>query len=124
MYLVASPKRLEDEYKDPDALPKVNKKDMAGTMESDKEYLRSCCDVLVVPLAYIIRETIIAQTYGNYLAYVTPSDKMVAKILHSPPGKNRLHGEQSVQSVKECTVEYEIDNRSVYKHLGSDMQGN
>ena len=34
-------KRLEDEYKDPDVLSKVNKADMAGMMESIKEYLRS-----------------------------------------------------------------------------------
>ena len=33
-------KRLKDEYKDPDMLPKVNKADMAGTMESIKEYFR------------------------------------------------------------------------------------
>ena len=37
--LLTGQERLEDEYKDPDVLPKVNKVDMAGLMESIKEYL-------------------------------------------------------------------------------------
>ena len=39
-------------------MPEVNKADMAGTMESIKEYLRSYCDVMRVILAYVIRKTI------------------------------------------------------------------
>ena len=40
VHLLASQKNLEDEYKDPNVLPKINKSDMAG-MESIEEYLRS-----------------------------------------------------------------------------------
>ena len=40
---------------------------------------------------------------------------MIAKMLHLPPDKNRLHNEQSAQSVKEHTAEYKINNRSVYE---------
>ena len=59
MHLLVGQKRLEDEYKDLDVLPKVNKADIAGMMESIKEYLKSCCGVVRAPLAYIIRKTII-----------------------------------------------------------------
>ena len=38
-------------------------------------------------------------------------------MLHLPPDKNRLHDEQSAQSVKEHTAENEIDNRNVYDIL-------
>ena len=54
MCLLAGQKRLEDTYKDPDVLPKVNKTNMAGM----KEYLPSCCRVIRASLAYIIRKTI------------------------------------------------------------------
>ena len=49
--MLARQKRLKDEYKDPDVLTKVNKADMAGMMESIKEYFRSCHSVMRVPLA-------------------------------------------------------------------------
>ena len=65
-HLLAGQKRLEDEYKDPDVLPKVNKADRAGTIESIKEYLRSCHGVIRAPLAYVIRKTILIQPYGDY----------------------------------------------------------
>ena len=42
VHLLAGQKKINREYKDPDVLPKVNKSDMAGTMEAIKEYLRSC----------------------------------------------------------------------------------
>ena len=67
VHLLAGQKRLKDEYKDPDVLPKVNEADMAETMESIKEYLLSCHDVMRVPLAYIIEKTITVQTYGEHL---------------------------------------------------------
>ena len=51
IHLLAQQKRLKDEYNDPDELPKVNKADMAGMMESIEEYLRSSCHVTRVPLA-------------------------------------------------------------------------
>ena len=37
VHLLAGKKRLKDKYKDPDVLLKVNKADMAATMESIKE---------------------------------------------------------------------------------------
>ena len=98
-------------------LPKVNKADMAGTMESIREYLRSCHDFVRVPLAYVIRKIIIVQNYDGYPKYATFDDKMIARMLHLTPDKNRLHDEQSAQSVKEHTAEYEINNRPVYDIL-------
>ena len=41
MHLMTGQKKLEDEYKDPIVLPKINKSDMTGTVEAIKEYLRS-----------------------------------------------------------------------------------
>ena len=60
--LLAGQKRFEDEYKDPDVLPKINKADMVETMEPIKEYLRSYHVVIIAPLTYIIRKTITVQT--------------------------------------------------------------
>ena len=48
--LLAGQKKLKDDYKDPDMLPKINNSDMTGTMESIKEYLRSCHGVIRAPL--------------------------------------------------------------------------
>ena len=118
MHQLAGYKKLKDEYKDPDVLPKVNKADMAGTMESIKEYLRSYCGIIRATLAYIIRKTITVQTYGDYPTYATPDDEIIARILHQPPDKGRLHDEQSAPSVKGHTAEYNIENRSVYIILG------
>ena len=59
--LMTGQKKLKDEYKYPDVLPKVNKSDMAGTMEAIKEYLRSCHHVIQAPLAYIFWKTIAVQ---------------------------------------------------------------
>ena len=47
--LLADQKRLKDDYKDPDVLPKINKSDIAGTIEAIKEYLRLYCGVMRVP---------------------------------------------------------------------------
>ena len=52
--LMTGKKKLKDEYKDPDVLPKVNKSDMAGMMEAIEEYLRLHHGVVRVPLAYVI----------------------------------------------------------------------
>ena len=57
------------------------------------------------------------QTYGDYPTHAIPDDKMVTKMLHLPSDKNKLHNEQSAQSVTEHTTEYEIDNRTVYDIL-------
>ena len=73
VHLLAGQKKLKDKYKD----LKV-KSDMAGMMESIKENLRSCHGVMKAHLAYIVRKTIIVQTYGDYP-------------LHLPPSKNKLN---------------------------------
>ena len=117
MCLLASQKRLENKYKDPNMLPKVNKADMADTKESMEKYLRSHHGVVRAPLAYIIRKTIMVQVYDDYSKYVSPDDKMIAMMLHQPPDKSKLHNKQSVQSVIKHTAVYEIDNRSVYDIL-------
>ena len=51
-------KKLEGEYKVPDVLPRINKSYLAGMMESVKEYLRSCHDVVKAHLAHVIRKTL------------------------------------------------------------------
>ena len=61
-------------------LPKVNKADMTGMMESIKECLRSHHGVVGAPLAHIIRKTIIVLTYDDYPKYETPDYKMIAMI--------------------------------------------
>ena len=91
-------------------LPEINKADMAGTMESIKEYLRSHHGDMRVLLTYFIRRTITVQVYGDYPKYATPDNEMITRMLHLPPDKIKLHHALSAQSVKECTPEYEIDN--------------
>ena len=39
-------------------------------------------------LVYIIRKTIIFQTYGDYPKYATPDNEMIARMLHLPTDKN------------------------------------
>ena len=39
---------------------------------------------------------------------------MTARMLHLPSDKNKLHNEQSAQSVMEHMAEYKIDNTNVY----------
>ena len=75
----------------------MNKSDMAGTMESIKKYLRSCCGVVRAPLAYVIRKTITVQTMEDYPTYVTPDNGMIARMLHLPPDKNKLLSKKDVQ---------------------------
>ena len=82
--------KLNNEYKDPDVLSKINKSDLAGTMESIKEYLSSCLGVIQAPLSFAIRKTIIVQTYGNYPTYTTPDDEMITRMLQLPKEKNKL----------------------------------
>ena len=65
VHLSAGQKKLKDEYKDPDVLPKINKSDMAGKMKSIKEKLSACLSVIKAPLAYVIRKTMTDQTDGN-----------------------------------------------------------
>ena len=63
---------------------------MAGMMEAIKKYLRSCQGVKRTPLVYIIRKTILVQTYGEYPKYATPNDKMIARMLYLTPDKNKF----------------------------------
>ena len=116
VFLLAGQRRL-DQDKDPNVLPKVNKISMAETMKAIKEYLRSCHGVVRAPFAYIVRKTVIVQTYGNYSHLVTPDDEMITRMLHLPTDKNMFHHERSAQSIKEHTAEYKKNNRSVYDIL-------
>ena len=99
-------------------LPQINKCDMAGKSDAIEEHLRSCQGAVRAPLVYIIRMTILVQTYGDYPEYATPDDEMITRMLHLPPDENKLLLEQDAQSTRACTAEYEIDNRSVYDILG------
>ena len=117
MCLLTGQEKLKDEYKDPDVLLKINKSDMAETMESIKEYLRSHHGVVRAPLAYIIRKTITVQTYDEYPMYATPDDEMITRILLLPLDKNKLLPEKDVQRAQVYSTEYKIDNRMVYDVL-------
>ena len=70
VHFLVGQKKLKDEYKNPNMLPKINESDMAGMMESIKEYIRACHGVIKAPLAYIMRKTITVETYGDYPMYV------------------------------------------------------
>ena len=75
---------LENEYKEPDMLPKINKSDMEGIVEAIKECLKSNHDIEKAQLACIVRKMIIPKTNGNYLLYATSNEKMITKMLHLP----------------------------------------
>ena len=62
---VVGQKKLKDDYKDPNVMPKIYKPNMAGTMEFIKEYLRVQHGVIKAPSANVIRKTITIQTYGD-----------------------------------------------------------
>ena len=49
--------------------------------------------------------------------YVTPDNEVIAKMLHLPQDKNRLHNKQRAQSVIKDSADYEIDKKSVYDIL-------
>ena len=63
VHFLVGQEKLKDEYEEFNVLWKINKSDMAGMIESIKEYLRACCGIFKAPLAYIIRKTIIVQTF-------------------------------------------------------------
>ena len=107
-------------------LPKINKADMAGTMEVIKKYLRTHCSVIRAPLAYIMKKTILVKTYDDYLKHATPDDEVIARMIHLSPDKNKLLLECNDHSVKEHTAEYKIDNRTFFDvwnqiHKDSDL---
>ena len=98
-------------------MPIINKSDMEGMMEAIEEYLRSCQGIVKAPLLNLIRKTIIVQTYRDYLKCTTSDDEMIDRMLHLPADKNKMHNNQSAQSVTQCKTEYAIDNRTVYDIL-------
>ena len=53
VYLFAGQNQTNDKCKDPNVLPNINKSELAGMMEAIEEYLRSCHDIVRVPLAYV-----------------------------------------------------------------------
>ena len=59
-------------------------------MEAIEEYIRLCHGVVRAPFAYVIRKTIIVETYGDYPAYATPDNEMIARMLHLLPDKKKL----------------------------------
>ena len=67
-----------------------------------------------MPLAYVIRKSILVKTYGDYPKYATPDNKIITRTLYLPLYKNKLHNEKYTHPVRECMAKYEIDNRSVY----------
>ena len=98
-------------------LPEVNKADMTQMMEAIEEYFRSCHDVVRAPLAYVIRKTIIFQTYGDYPKCMTPDNKMIVRMLHLSQDKSKLLLKHSISLIKENSVEYDVDNRTIYDIL-------
>ena len=73
VHLLAGKKRLEDNNKNTDVLPKVNNTNMAELMEAIEEY-------------YVIRKIMIVQTLGDYTKYATPDDqKMITRMLYQTP---------------------------------------
>ena len=117
VHFLEGQKKLKDEHEYPNVLPKINESDMAGTMDSIKEYHRLHCGVIWAPLTYVIQKTIIVQTYGDYPMYATPDDKMIARMLHLPLAKNKLLSEKDIQTAKAFTAEYKIGNQTVYNVL-------
>ena len=99
LHLTMGQKKLEDKYKDLDVLLKINKSDMAGMIEAIKEYLRSCHGVVLALSAYIIRKTITLQTYDDYPMHANSEDEIIARLLHFPSDKNKVHNKQSAQSI-------------------------
>ena len=59
LHLVSGQKKLKYHYRDHDVLPKINKSDMAGTMEVIKEYPRLHHDVVRASLANVIQKAVI-----------------------------------------------------------------
>ena len=48
-------------------------------------------------MAYMIRETIAVQTYGDYPTYATSDEEMVTSVLHLPSDKNKMNNKQREQ---------------------------
>ena len=89
----------------------LNTTNVAEIIEAINEYIRSCCGVKRVHLAHIIQRTIIFETCATYPEYATPDGKMIARMLHLPMKQNILCKEKMVNSLKEHTAAYKIDNK-------------
>ena len=76
--VLAGWKRLENDYKAPDMLFKVNKADIAGMIEVIKEYLSSHHGVIRTPFAYVINMIIMVYDYPKC---ATLDDEMINKML-------------------------------------------
>ena len=117
VHFLAGQKKLEDKHKDPDVLPKINNSDIEGMIESIKEYLWSHHGVIRAPLAYLIQKTITVHTYCDHPMYATQDGKMIVRMLHLPPDKNRCLSEKDAKTALAHQAKYEIDNWMVYDIL-------
>ena len=57
VHLLSGQKRLKDDYKDPDVLPKFNNAKTAGTIEVIKKNLKSCHGLIKASLASVKEHT-------------------------------------------------------------------
>ena len=64
----------------------------------------------------------IFQTCGDFPKYATPDDATIARMLHLPPYRNKLHLEHNVHEGREHTVEFKIDNRTVYDIINQNCK--
>ena len=116
-------KKLNDEFEYQSILPKVNKADMVGMIEANEEYIRSCHGMEKAPLAYIIRKTVVVQTYGPYPWYATPHDNMITKMLQLPKKQNRLCSELDANNYTGQKMVCGIDNKTdndILNHICKD----
>ena len=59
----------------------------------------------------------VIETYDIYLWYMTPHDKMIARMLYLSKEQNKLCKEEMASYKKEHTPAYKIDNRTIYDIL-------
>ena len=78
-----------------------------------KEYLKSCHGVVRA----LLHTSLGRSHYGDHARYATNDSKMITRMLYLSPDKNKLLVERSARSVKKYTVEYKIDNRTVYNKV-------
>ena len=88
-------------------------------MEAIDEYLRSHLGVIRASLVYIIRRTILVQTYGDNPMCVTSHNEMVARMLHIPPERKKVLLEYNVNSVKEYGSIFDTQQNCL-QYLGPD----
>ena len=96
MYLLAGQKSFKDEYKDPYMLPKIHDRDNGGHQRISQRHH----GVVRVPLAYLISNILLIQTYGDYPKYATPDNEIITRMLYLSSGKNKLHNEKEPSQSK------------------------